>query len=391
MAQIQHGLDALLTRYTELGLLPGIVAGLGNSEGTLYQGAAGKRNLDSGEQMTTDTIVAIASMTKPVTTVAALQLVDQGLLDLDAQITDYLPELHALKVLAGFDEEGNRVLRDPASIPTTRQLLSHTSGYVYEIWNENALRSVSNGQVSSLFDPEGDSLQAPLGFSPGERWEYGIGIDWAGVIIETLTGKALDVYFQDHIFSPLKMADTFYAVPETKTRRVASTYLRTTSGFELSPPLAVTISGGGGLYSTIADYLKFMRALLNLGRLDGANILRPQSVDMMFENQIGELTVGPGHTAIPEASNDFDMGFGKMAKWGLGFLLHGEQTEAGRPAGTGSWGGLFNSYFWIDRQNDICALIATQVMPFYDAHAVALLQEYEQSIYQNMRAGKAAR
>jgi CubicO group peptidase (beta-lactamase class C family) len=224
-------------------------------------------------------------------------------------------------------------------------------------------------------------MMAPLAFSPGERWEYGIGIDWAGVIVETLTGKSLDVYFQEHIFAPLGMQDSFYKVPEEKAARRAAIHARTEAGLAVTPHLGEPVSGGGGLSSTIADYLRFMRALLNQGTLDGAKILQPYTVDMMFENHIGDLDVNPGPTQIPDVSNDFDMGFGQPAKWGLGFLLHQAQTESGRPKGSASWAGLFNSYFWIDRENDLCAVIATQVLPFYDTKAVAMLKEFEAAMY----------
>lgn len=385
---LEDRLHAVLGRYTETGLLPGVVAGLATGGGTVYVEAAGKRDLESGDPMAEDTIIAIASMTKPITTVAVLQLVEKGLVDLDAPITDYLPELEAIKVLEGFDEAGELILVDPASRPTTRQLLTHTSGFAYEFWNEKIEKAVSSGKLTSLFAGP-DGLQTPLVFSPGARWEYGIGIDWAGFLVEKLSGKGLDAYFQDHIFDPLKMVDTFYVVPDDKQRRLANTYTRTPDGFEFSPPLAPMVLGGSGLYSTIDDYLRFMRALLNGGTLDGVKILESETVDLMFENQIGAIEVRPGKTRMPAFSNDFDMGFGVPARWGLGFLLHEEGALAGRAAGSVSWAGIFNSYFWIDRENDLCAVVATQVLPFYDEQAVSLLQAYEAAIYQSLPGSEA--
>jgi methyl acetate hydrolase len=378
---LESKLNAVLGSFTDSKALPGVVAGLANARETLYQGASGWRNIASAEPMQQDTIIAIASMTKPVTTVAVLQLVDRGLLDLDLPASHYLPQLAALQLLAGFDANGNPRLTKPPRIPTTRELLSHTSGYAYEFWNENIHRAVDNGLVTSLFVPGQAGLQAPLAFAPGARWDYGIGIDWAGRLVEKLSGKPLDRYFHDHIFTPLQMHDTFYFVPEDKQARLASAYVETDNGFEVSPPLVPEVSGGGGLYSTVADYLRFMRALLNQGRLEGAQILTSASVEAMFENQIGDIPVTPLATQVPAASNDFDMGFGAPAHWGLGFLLHQTGTASGRPAGTASWAGLFNSYFWIDRKNGICAIVATQVLPFYDADAVKLLKSYEAAIY----------
>lgn len=376
-----QNIEQILEKYIVSGDLPCALAGVANADGTLYMGAAGLRSLDDSQAMTTDTIFAIASMTKAITTVATLQLVEQGQIDLDTPITAYLPDLEHLKVLDGFDDDGKPMLSSPKTSPTTRQLLTHTSGYVYEIWNANGLQSVASEQIDSLFDEGGNGMMAPLAFSPGERWEYGIGIDWAGVIVETLSGKSLDEYFQEHIFAPLSMQDSFYKVPEEKAARRAVIHARTEAGLAVTPHLGEPVSGGGGLSSTIADYLRFMRALLNQGTLDGAKILQPYTVDMMFENHIGDLDVNPGPTQIPDVSNDFDMGFGQPAKWGLGFLLHQAQTESGRPKGSASWAGLFNSYFWIDRENDLCAVIATQVLPFYDTKAVAMLKEFEAAIY----------
>ena len=381
-----QNIDQILEKHIAGGDLPCAVAGIANADGTLYMGAAGLRSLDASDAMTTDTIFAIASMTKAITTVATLQLVEQGLIDLDTPITAYLPDLEHLKVLDGFHDDGKPMLSSPKSSPTTRQLLTHTSGYVYEIWNANGLQRVASEQIDSLFAEGGDGMTAPLGFSPGERWEYGIGIDWAGVIVETLSGKGLDVYFQDHVFAPLGMHDTFYKVPDEKAVRRAAIHSRTETGLTVIPHLGEPVSGGGGLSSTITDYLRFMRVLLNQGTLDDAKILQPDTVDMMFENHIGDLDVTPGPTQMPTMSNDFDMGFGQPAKWGLGFLLHEAQTESGRPKGSASWAGLFNSYFWIDRENDLCAVIGTQVLPFYDTHAVAMLKDFESAVYKNLES-----
>ena len=381
-----QNIDQILEKHIASGDLPCAVAGIANADGTLYMGAAGLRSLDASDAMTTDTIFAIASMTKAITTVATLQLVEQGLIDLDTPINAYLPDLEHLKVLNGFDDDGKAMLSSPKSSPTTRQLLTHTSGYVYEIWNANGLQRVASEQIDSLFAEGGDGMTAPLGFSPGERWEYGIGIDWAGVIVETLSGKSLDVYFQDHIFDPLGMHDSSYKVPDEKAARRAAIHSRTEAGLTVIPHLGEPVSGGGGLSSTITDYLRFMRALLNQGTLDDAKILQPDTVDMMFENHIGDLDVTPGPTQMPALSNDFDMGFGQPAKWGLGFLLHEAQTESGRPKGSASWAGLFNSYFWIDRENDLCAVIGTQVLPFYDTHAVAMLKDFESAVYKNLKS-----
>tara|TARA_B100001971_G_scaffold146353_1_gene135423 strand:- start:458 stop:1624 length:1167 start_codon:yes stop_codon:yes gene_type:complete len=375
-------LDTLLS---ETSFVPGVVAAVADRNGLLYAGAAGVRDTDTGIAMDTKTIIAIASMTKAITTTALLQLVEQGLVLLDAPVADYLPQLANLQVLDGFDSAEKMRLISPEKAPTVRQLLTHTSGYVYEIWNEDALKTVTTGQVDSLFVEGGTGLLAPLGFTPGSRWEYGIGIDIAGQVIEAVSGEALDLYFLTHIFDPLGMEDTFYSVPEEKKNREASIHIHADGYFSPIPPLSESISGGGGLHSTVHDYVRFMRVMLNSGILGGVKILEPATVDSMFANQIGDLSVGPGTTQMPEFSNDFDMGFGAPAKWGLGFLLHPDGTPAGRPSGSGSWAGLFNSYFWIDRERGLCAVIATQLLPFYDAGAIELLKSFEELVYSSTK------
>jgi|TARA_B100000315_G_scaffold192386_1_gene182817 CubicO group peptidase (beta-lactamase class C family) len=374
-------LNGVLARYTRENLVPGALGGVVDRQGDRNVGAAGYASLENEQPMKEDTIIGIASMTKPVTTVALLQLVEQGKVDLDAPFTDYVAD-DAPRVLTGFDDEGSMVLADADAIPTSRQLLSHTSGYVYEIWNENMCQALASGQVASMLSGM-EGLRVPLCFSPGERWEYGIGIDWAGKIVEAISGKGIDVYFNDHIFQPLGMSDTAYAVPEDKHSRLASVYIRTPDGYQVGEPFGSTPMGGGGLNSTVADYLTFIECILNGGSLGETQILQPDTVDSMFVNQIGAIDVLAGESYNAELSNTFDMGFGSPAKWGLGFLLHTEGTAAGRAPGSGSWAGLFNSYFWIDPASGVGGVVATQVLPFFDDNAVAMLQDFEKVVYQS--------
>ncbi len=388
MTATDEALDAVLEAYAGGGAanagdrkVPCALGGVVNREGVLYTGAAGFANLESSTPMKTDTIVGIASMTKPVTTVALLQLVEQGKIDLDVPFTEYLADTRPPQVLTGFGGDGKMILEDAADTPTPRQLLSHTSGYVYEIWNENMFQALASGQIASVIGGK-DGLKVPLAFAPGERWEYGIGIDWAGILVETLSGKSLDVYFQDHIFEPLGMTDTFYQVPEDKAGRCATIYARTPDGYVAGEPLGSAPMGGGGLNSTVDDYLHFIRCILNGGACEAGKILERETVESMFVNQIGDIDVLPGDSFNAELSNAFDMGFGSPAKWGLGFLLSTDGTAAGRAPGSGSWAGLFNSYFWIDPASGIGGVVATQVLPFFDDHAVAMLQDFEKVVYQ---------
>lgn len=384
MTQLEQQISDLVVGLVEADSVPGIVCGVADRAGTRLQVAAGVQNSQTRQSMTNESIIAIASMTKPITTMAALQLFEQGLIGLDNPVSDYLPELAGLKLRVGFDEQGRQQLRAPDKVPTLRQLLTHTSGFVYEVWNKNAAIAASRGQIQSAFSADG--LNVPLDFEPGERWEYGIGIDWAGRVVEKMSGKALDVYFDDHIFSKLGMKDTAFSVPPDQQFRHADVHRRGSAGFVAEPRFPVSVGGGGGLQSTVSDYIEFMRCILNMGSGNGNTLLQPDTVALMLANQIGDLSVGPVLSQMSDMSCDFDLTFSVGAKWSLGFLLHEVQAPAGRMPGSVSWAGLFNSFFWIDPSSDLCAVIATQLLPFCDPLAVHMLSEFERLIYSELGA-----
>ena len=380
---------ALLDRAVEEGKLPVSVALVASSEDILFAHASGFRDADRRQPMMSDSIFAIASMTKLITTIAVLQLAESEQVDLDSGLDRYLPETAKPKILRGFDQGDNPILIDASRAPTIRELMTHTSGYVYSIWNETALSAQAKGVTSPLGGGK-ESIVAPLYFEPGSKWEYGVGIDWLGVLVEEVSGKRLMDFFLENIFMPLQMEDTFFELPPEKMDRSVMMSARVKGRLvksELYQPVAAEkgsmtfYGGGGGLYSTVSDYARVMRALLGGGSLDGQRVLSEGMVDQMFQNQIGSIDVSGGSAQIKTLSNDFDMGFGSSAKWGLGFLLSPEGTENGRASGSGSWGGLFNSYFWIDRENDLCAVFATQVLPFFDEESVAVLKAYERAVY----------
>ena len=380
---------AVLDQAVEEGKLPMSVALVANSEGVLFTHASGYRDPESGQMMCPDSIFAIASMTKLITTIAVLQLVEAGLIELDSGLDQYLPETINPKIIRGFDKDDDPIFVDAARSPTVRELITHTSGYVYSIWNEMALSAQAKGVTSPLGGGK-ESIVAPLYFEPGSKWEYGVGIDWLGVMVEEVSGKRLMDFFEEKIFLPLGMEDTFFEFPSEKMDRSVMMTARVKGELvksELYQPVPAErgsmgfYGGGGGLYSTVNDYARVMRALLNGGSLDGQRVLSEEMVAQMFANQIGSIDVSPGKAQIKALSNDFDMGFGSSAKWGLGFLLSPEGTESGRGPGSASWAGLFNSYFWIDRENDLCAVFATQVLPFYDEEAVSVLKLFEAQVY----------
>jgi len=379
-------IDEVLHGAVIRGDVPGVVAAAATRDGVFYRAAFGKRDEAADVEMTPDTIFRIASMTKAVTSVAVMQLVEQGKVALDEPAATYLPALADLQVLDGFDEAGKAILR-PAKTPVTvRQLLTHTSGFAYELWNASILQLVGQGVLASAGVDGGAFLEAPLVFVPGERWEYGIGVDWLGRLVDAASGLTLDEYFRQHIFEPLGMTDSYFDLPPEKASRLVTVHQRQPDGSLVEAPqeaqAPVTFfSGGGGLVSTAEDYLRFLRALLAGGRLDDAQILAPETVASMGENQIGELEAGAMRTVAPALSNDFDFFPGSVDRFGLGFLLNGTAVDGGRAAGSLAWAGLYNTYFWIDRERGVCAVLLTQILPFYDAETVALLDDFERAVY----------
>jgi methyl acetate hydrolase len=223
-------------------------------------------------------------------------------------------------------------------------------------------------------------------FEPGEKWAYGGSIDNVGQLVEIASGMSLDRYFSEHITGPLGMNDTGFVITEKQRARQASLHVRDASGklipkpFEkLAPP--VTFSGGGGIYSTAPDYLTLLQALLNGGRLGGASILRPDTVAMMSTNQIGNIEAGILRTANPALSNDVDFFPGVHLRWGLGHMINVDPVRDGRAAGSLTWAGLFNTYYWIDPRKRIAGVIMMQILPFADKQALVAYRQFERGIY----------
>lgn len=384
-------IDAALQEAVASGSVPGLVAMAADRDGLLYQGAFGRRGLDGPAPMTPDTVFWIASMTKAVTSVAAMQLVEEGRLALDTPLGGLLPDLAAPQVLEGFDAAGMPRLR-PARRPITlRHLLTHTAGFTYNTWNAEMARYVELTGLPAARTGRLDSLRAPLVFDPGERWEYGIATDWVGRAVEAASGRSLDQVMQERILAPLGMVDTGYVPGPSQQARRATVHQRGADGrltpieFEL-PRDPEFFGGGGGLLSTGPDYLRFLRMLLNGGALDGARILRPETVAEMGRNQIGALTFRPMRSALPALSNDVDPFPGTVCRWGLGFLINEEDVPGRRAAGSLAWAGLGNTWFWIDPRRGIAGLLMTQILPFADHAVLDLFARFEAAIH----AGQAA-
>ena len=380
---------AVLDQTIATGKLNFAVAAVGNAGGQTWSHAAGYQDAEKTKAASPDNIIQIASMTKLVTTIAALQLVEQGKLDLDTPISAYAPELNELQVLTGFAADDTPIFEKANRAPTARELMTHTAGYAYEIWNTNALKGVQLGVTPSLLG-EGNFLEAPLAFQPGTAWEYGINTDWLGVLVERLSDQRLAEYFDDNIFKPLGMTDTFYELPAGKLDRSVTMMARAAEGlmklhsFQPTPMEKGSMphySGGGGLSSTVADYGRVLQMLLNGGSLDGKTLLKSETVDNMFQNNIGDIKPAALATVMPTLSNTADMSFGNKATFGLGLLIHTDGIDGGRKANAGSWAGLFNSYYWVDREAGTYGIFGTQVLPFYDGVAIETLLELEQAVY----------
>ncbi len=388
--QTLAGVDAALRRAAEAKEVPGVVALAATDAGILYEGAFGLRDIVDGPAMTRDSVFRIASMTKAVTSVAALQLVEQGKLQLDEPIGKVLPELAAPQVLEGFDSSGAPKLRPAKGPITLRHLLTHTAGFGYEVWDPDLIRYVKVTGMPTFLTGQLAALRLPLVFDPGERWEYGINIDWVGRAIEAVAGQPLDAYFSAHIFAPLGMKDTGFVASADQASRLVRVHRRGTDGslepINIEVPHREFFSGGGGLLSTGRDYLAFLQMLLHRGRFNGAELLRPETVSQMGQNQIGDVPLGIMKTAMPELSNDVDLFPGVRCGHGLASVINAQPGPNGRSAGTLTWAGLFNSYYWIDPQKHVTGVILTQILPFADHRAVKLYGEFERGVYDALQS-----
>jgi Beta-lactamase class C and other penicillin binding proteins len=383
---LKERMDDLLGAAVERGDVPGVAAVVVNREGVLYEGAFGKRNLTTGEPMTIDTVCWIASMTKAITGACTVQLVEQGKLDLDAPAEQWVPMLKEAQVLEGWDAEGKPKLRPPTRPITLRQLLTHTAGFSYEFWNADILRYQQVMGVPNIASGRIAALKTPLLFDPGERWEYGISIDFAGLAVEAVSGQKLSAYMQDHLLGPLGMNDTAFKIRPDMRARLATIHARGEDGalapmeFELPQDPEFDL-GGGGLYGTAGDYARFVRMVLNRGELDGVRVLDAETVDLMCQNAIGDLRVTPMKTVMPQFSNDAEFFPGLPKGWGVTWQVNLEPAPTGRSAGSLQWAGIANSYFWIDPVRGIGGVYMTQILPFADTKSLPLFEAFETEVY----------
>jgi CubicO group peptidase (beta-lactamase class C family) len=375
-------IDSYLAHTIETTKIPGVVAMVADADRILYSGAFGRADVANGKAMPLDAIFRIASMTKPVTSVAVMMLVQEGDVALDDPISQYLPSFENPEVIASFDAQNKTFTKRPAASEiTVRHLLTHTSGLGY---------SFSSPTLAALMagDPSASATQFPLLHDPGTKWTYGESTRVLGKLVEEVSGQPLDQFMRERIFVPLGMSDTFYIVPAAKTNRVVTTF-RTVDGklVEAPNPAEITapIYGDGGLHSTAADYVKFMQMFLNDGRApDGTRLLSEESVKLMGRTQTGNVKVELQPTANEAVSMPFPLGAGRDT-FGLGFQITGAHRDPGeRSPGSMAWAGIFNTEFWIDPERGVSAVLLMQYLPFYDADAIETLQGFERRVYESL-------
>jgi methyl acetate hydrolase len=379
-------IDTIFSQAVESKKMPGIVAAAATDKGVLYEGAFGKREVGKDAPMTLDTVVWIASMTKAITATAVMQLIEKGKLNLERPASEVVPALASAKVLEGFDATGKPRLRAPKRPITLQHLLTHTAGFSYEIWSPDIGRYQQVTNTPGITTCTNAALTTPLLFDAGDRWEYGINMDWAGKMVEAASGQKLDAYFQQNILGPLGMKDTSFKLSPSQRARLASVHQRDDKGalapieFAL-PENPEFLMGGGGLYGTANDYLAFAQMIMQGGSFKGAQVLRRETVDLMGQNHIGPIEIGAMKTAMPPLSNDVELFPGMSKKWGLSFLINTQPLPTGRSAGSLAWAGLANTYFWIDRTKRVCGVFLSQLLPFYDHTTIDLLGKFETEVY----------
>ena len=371
--------------------LAGFVAMASHKGEPVFSGAYGQRGPAHAEAMDKDQVFFIASMTKAVTTVAALQLVEQGLIALDQDLGDLIEALAAPSVLEGFDAKGAAILRPAKGPITLRQLLSHTSGFGYDMWNADLGRYVQDQGIPGMGTGLKAALKLPLAFDPGTAWEYGIGIDWAGQVIEAVSGKALDVYVRDHITAPLGMTDTAFLPHDAMQARLAGMAARTPTGDLMAFNLPINPTpefwgGGGGLYSTASDYLRFLQMILDGGTAaNGAQILTPASLSLLSQNHKGDVPLRRLDSMMPFLTHDLDVGAAlglKAPGWGLGLAINPTTGPNGRSAGSLAWAGLANTYYWADPERQVAGVFMSQLLPFADPKVLEVFAAFERGVYE---------
>jgi CubicO group peptidase (beta-lactamase class C family) len=379
---VEHVLRETLRDAT----LPGVVAAVVGPDGIRDIGAVGRADVDTGEPVGVDTVFRLMSLTKALTSVAALQLVERDQLALDLPVAAVLPAFDRLQVLDGFDG-GTPRLRPPATAATIRQLLSHTSGLAYAFSSPDLLRYLRATQTPDAISGRRAALTVPFVADPGTAWNYGVSTDWLGQVIEAVSGQELPAYVRDNILEPLGMRDTSFAPTTHQRGRLMALHRRAPDGHlvvvpdDPLPHAPEFASGGHGAYGTVPDYARLLAALLGDGSLGGVRVLEPRTVDLAFRDQLNGLPLpAVMRSTMPELAHDVPAAPFRQG-WGLGFHLTLEDVPGLRRAGTADWSGLMNCFYWIDRRAGLAALWCSQLLPFFDPQVVAAIARFERAVY----------
>ncbi|MBZ0216355.1 MAG: beta-lactamase family protein [Fimbriimonadaceae bacterium] len=381
-------INDVLNQAIAAGKVPGLVAMAANRDGVFFEAAAGTRGVDNDRAMRIDSMHRIFSMTKAIGTLAAVKLIEDGKLALDTPVADILPDFAKLRVLEGFDGDTPK-LRAPRTQATIRHLATHTSGLEYEFWNANTSKYLQVTGHPTVLSGLKKSLNYPLSFDPGTDWGYGISIDWLGQVVEKVSGQCIDAYCKKFLFDPLGMKDTVFECKGAHRDRLVTAHTHDESGAlvptGLEAPAEPEFYGmGHALFSTAPDYMRFLRMLLGGGELDGVRIVKPETVDLICQNHIGELTMGKMISTSPPLSADVDFFPGVDKKWGLGFMFNEEDIPGMRAAGSQSWAGVLNSHYWWDPKTGIIGIIFMQHLPFADETALQIYGDFERAVYASL-------
>ena len=377
-------LDRILADAVAAEQVPFIVGMVGNSAGVTWSGAAGEARTGLPAQV--DTVFRIFSMSKAVGSTAAMILMDRGKLKADTPVAEILPDFGKKQVLDGWNSDGSPRLRLPRTPATVRHLATHTSGLVYEFWNTDIPRYMQATGQPSILSGLRTGLDYPLLFDPGTRWDYGIGIDWLGQVVEKVDGRTIDRFCREEILEPLGMKDTRFEAEPDIAPRLAGVRMRGEDGhfgdFELAPPAKPAFYGmGHTLYSTAPDYMRFLRMYLNLGQLDGRRILSEAGIDSMLANQIGSIPIPLLKTVAPPVTADAEFFPGRRKSHSMAFQRIEEDVPGMRSAGSQFWAGVCNTHFWFDPTNDVAGLIMTQTLPFVEPRFMGVYEAFEKGVY----------
>lgn len=367
--------------------VPGVAAAVIRSTGSVFSGAAGLRSVSQPQAMTPDTVIALYSASKPLTATAVLQCVEDGVLDLDAPVSEYLPEIGEVGVLDGFDGDGVPQIREVRTPITTRMLLLHTAGFAYPFFDESYRRLVGDRRYPDVATAQKASLMTPVLFEPGSAWNYGSNMDWAGLVVEAVRGARLGSVLAERVFAPLGMADSGFFLSDALDQRRAAVHMRRPDGTLkatriVMPQEPEVQMGGQGLYSTVVDYTRFLQMWLRDGEGDGGRVLRADTIGWAARNGLVDgQRVTPLHGVDRVITHDADFFPGQPKSWAYSFMVNDEPAATGRSAGSLGWAGLANVYFWIDREADVAGVWGTQMLPFADPVALRASLDFETEVY----------